>query len=216
MIEIFTPPPLIATCSATDVSVYRGMDGSIDVTVESGAAPYSFNWSNGTSSEDALGLVKGEYTVTITDAVGQVSTATCFVDQPAMPIDPVEVSNYENYEFKHNFGYNKNKLSTSRGDLKRFVKKIEKELKKGRQSITIKIVSSASTVPTQTYGTNEKLSEVRAENMKYDLLNHFKKKYADRVNIVVVETKVGGPAYEEDAENKDKYVPFQFVELKTE
>lgn len=215
-IDIYTPPPLVASCSANDVSVYKGTDGSIDLTIESGAAPYTYSWSNGSSGEDAMALVAGEYTVTITDAVGQVSTATCVVEQPPMPIEPVDVTNYENYTFKHNFGYNKNKLSVSRGDLRKFVRKIEKDFKDGRGQITIKIVSSASKVPTATFGTNEKLASVRAENMKYDLLSHFKKKYADKVNVVVEKSVVGGPAYEEDAQNKNKYVPFQFVELKTE
>jgi hypothetical protein len=123
---------------------------------------------------------------------------------------------YENYEFKHNFGYNKNKLSVSKGELRKFVRGIEKDFKKGRARVTIRIVSSASQVPTATFGTNEKLAKVRAENMKYDLMSYFKKKYADQINIVVEKTVVGGPAYEKDAANKDKYVPFQFVELVTE
>ncbi|NRA11404.1 MAG: SprB repeat-containing protein [Crocinitomicaceae bacterium] len=216
MIEIFTPPPLVLECSAVAATIYKGSDGSVDLVVTSGAPPYSYSWSNGSNSEDALALVTGDYTVTVTDAAGQVSTSTCFVDQPPMPIDPVVVLDYENYKFKHNFGYNKNKLSVSRGDLRRFVRSIEKDFKKGRAMVTIKIISSASQVPTKTFGTNKKLADVRAENMKYDLMNHFKKKYADKINIVVVNTLVDGPAYEEDATNKSKYVPFQYVSLETE
>lgn len=216
MIEIYTPPPLITECSATAATVYKGEDGSIDLMITGGAPPFVYSWSNGSSSEDALALATGEYSVVVTDAVGQKSTSTCFVDEPPMPIDPVVVTDYNNYKFKHNFGYNKNKLSVSRGDLKKFVKDIEKDFEEGRANITIKVVSSASKVPTKTFGTNEKLASVRAENIKYDLLNHFKKKYADRVNIVIVETVVNGPEYEDDSSNKDKYVPYQFVELETE
>lgn len=216
MIEIFTPPPLITECSATAVTKYKGSDGSVDITITGGAPPFVYSWSNGASSEDALALRTGEYTVVVTDAVGQKSTSTCFVDEPPMPIDPVVVTNFENYKFKHNFGYNLNKLSVSKGELRKFVNDIEKDFKNGRESITIKIVSSASQVPTKTFGTNEKLAEVRAENMKYDLMDYFKKKYADKINIVVVKAVVDGPAYEDDSAAKDKYVPFQFVELTTE
>ena len=215
MVNILTPP-LFASCSATDASTYQGTDGSIDLTLDGGVPPFSYNWSNGSTAEDAMGLSKGDYSVTITDAVGQTVAVACFVDEPPMPIEPVTVVEYENLSFKHIFGYNKNKLSTRKGELKKFVKNVEKQLKDGRENITIKIVSSASQVPTKTFGTNEKLAEVRAENMKYDLVAHFEKKYAGKVNVVIVETKVDGPVYEDDSANRDKYSPYQFVSLQTE
>lgn len=217
MINIFTPPPLIVSCTSTDATVYHAEDGSVDLIVESGAEPYTFEWSNGATTEDLLAVGKGEYLVTVTDEVGQTADATCFVDEPAKPIEPVVVTTYENLEFKHNFGYNKNKLSTSRGELKDFVKEIRDQLNDGREQITINIHSSASHVPTKTFGTNEKLAEVRAENMKYDLIEYFKKKgFEDKVNVVIVKSEVQGPEYEDDSSNKDKYVPYQFVSLKTE
>ena len=43
-------------------------DGSIDLTVSGGEAPYLFEWSNGSTDEDVSGLGPGEYTVTVTDA----------------------------------------------------------------------------------------------------------------------------------------------------
>ncbi len=216
MIDIYTPPPISVSCSATDATTYKGADGSIDLTLSGGAPPFTFSWSNGSTAEDAMNLEKGEYTVTITDKVGQTATSTCFVDEPPMPLDPVVVEDYENLDFKHNFGYNKNKLSISRGKLKKFIKSIEKQLKDGRPNVTINVVSSASHVPTKTFGTNERLAEVRAENMKYDLVAHFEKKYAGKVNVVVLSTLVDGPAYEDDSADKEKYWPFQFVSLKTE
>ncbi len=216
MIEILPPDPIELSCLAADASAFDIEDGSINAVVLGGVAPFTFEWSNGETTEDLSGLGKGDYSLIVTDAAGQVATTSCFVDQPEKPIDPIVVSNYENYEFKHVFDYNKNKLSMKRGDLRRFANDIEKDFKNGRQSITIKITSSASNVPTRTFGTNQKLAEIRAENVKYDLMNHFKDKYIDRVNIVVVESKVTGPIYENDAENRQKYEPYQFVELKTE
>jgi hypothetical protein len=217
MINILTPPPLVVSCTATDATVYNGTDGSIDLTIESGAEPYSFEWSNGETTEDLLALATGEYLVTVTDDVGQKADAKCFVDAPPKPIEPVVVIEYENLEFKHFFGYNKNKLSTSRGELKKFVKDIIAQFEEGRENITINIHSSASQVPTKTFGTNDKLASARAENMKYDLVEYFQKKgYAEKVNVVIVKTEVQGPAYEDDSSNRDKYKPYQFVGLKTE
>ena len=215
-IDILTPPPLEIACVGTNVSVYSGDDGSIDLRINGGGAPYIFEWSNGATSEDISGLKAGDYTVTVTDAIGQTATTMCSLDEPEKVIDPVLVQMFENYEFKHIFDYNKNKLSVDRGDLRKFARQIKKDFKDGRTSITINIYSSASKVPTQTFGTNEKLAKVRAENMKYDLLDHFKRKYADKVNVVIVSTVVDGPVYNGDAQNRSKYEPYQFVKLTTE
>ena len=118
----------------------------------------------------------------------------------------------------HYFAYKKNKLTTKKGELKDFVKSVAEQLKDGREKITINVYSSASKVPTKTYGTNERLSEIRAENMKYDIISYFEKKdeFAGRVNVVIVTKLVQGPAYEKDAVNKEKYFPYQYVGLKTE
>jgi len=218
MVDILTPPPLFASCSSTDASVYKGEDGAVDLTLDGGVAPFTFAWSNGSSSEDLLAVGKGEYVVKITDAAGQIARSTCSVDEPPMLIDPVVVVDYENFEFMHNFTYNRNKLSTSKGQLRKFVKKIEKQLKEGRETITINIYSSASHVPTKTFGTNDNLANTRAENMKYDLISYFEKKkdYKGKVNVAIVQVKVDGPAYEDDSSNRDKYYAYQFVSLKTE
>ncbi|MDX2361456.1 MAG: hypothetical protein QNK23_11665 [Crocinitomicaceae bacterium] len=130
----------------------------------------------------------------------------------------IDVESYPNLEFMHYFAYNKNKLSVKKGKLKKFVKEIMAQLEDGRESITINIYSSASHVPTKTYGTNENLTKIRAENMKYDLVAYFEaiEEFQGRVNVVIVTTVVEGPAYEEDSRNKEKYFPYQYVGLKTE
>jgi len=114
-------PPLAISAIGKDVTVYNGNDGSIDATIDGGVAPFSYTWSNGSTDEDPTDLVKGEYKVTATDARGQVATTTVLIDEPPLEITPVDVVSYENFQFKYNFKYNRNKLSTRKGKLKRFV-----------------------------------------------------------------------------------------------
>lgn len=45
-------------------------DGSIDVTISGGTAPYTITWDNGPTTEDQTGLAAGDYTITVTDALG--------------------------------------------------------------------------------------------------------------------------------------------------
>ncbi|MFN5912120.1 MAG: hypothetical protein ACK45H_12345, partial [Bacteroidota bacterium] len=213
------PPPLVVSCSAKDATFYQGTDGRIDLAVEGGAAPYNFTWSNGMQSEDITGLSKGDYTVVVRDDFRQEAIATCSVNEPAPVVfEPVDVATWKNQEFMHYFDYNKNKLAVSKGDLKKFVKELENQLKSGRPKVTINVYSSASTVPTKTYESNEKLSQMRAENMKYDLVTYFESKpeFAGKVNVVIVSAIVDGPEYVQDADEIKKYKPYQFVGLKTE
>lgn len=141
-----------------------------------------------------------------------------FPKDTVVNIDPVDVTTYKNIEFIHYFDYNQNKLTVSKGDLKQFVKEVESQLKEGRPRITINVYSSASHVPTKTYDTNEKLTQLRAENMKYDLSTHFESipEFAGKVNVVIVSAIVDGPEYVKDYKDKKKYRPYQFVGLKTE
>jgi len=85
--NILTPPALSVSCVGVNVTEFGGMDGSIDATIEGGVAPFSIMWSNGFISEDIATLKKGEYTMTITDAIDQTATTSCSLSEPAPPKD---------------------------------------------------------------------------------------------------------------------------------
>lgn len=215
--DILPPPPLTASASSKDVTKHKGADGSIDLTPDGGVEPLTFKWSNGSTVEDPTGLTAGDYSVEITDAVGQVTKVDVTISEPPLELDPVIAKSYENYTFEHQFNYNRSKVSISRGDLRRFVKDVKKQIEEGREKVTIKIIASASHVPTKKFSSNEELAKVRGENMKYDLVDYFtKKNLASNVNVVLVSADVQGPAYEEDASDRSKYNPYQFVKLVTE
>ncbi|MCB9449039.1 MAG: T9SS type A sorting domain-containing protein [Flavobacteriales bacterium] len=75
--------PLTLASNFVSPKCYGGNDGSIDLTVSGGSAPYAFIWSNGQTTEDASGLTGGKYTVTVTDANGCFDTLSTVVTQPA-------------------------------------------------------------------------------------------------------------------------------------
>lgn len=66
----------------TGASCYGTNNGGINVTVTGGATPLVYAWSNGATTEDIAGLAGGPYELTITDALGCVSTATYTVQEP--------------------------------------------------------------------------------------------------------------------------------------
>ncbi|HEX5168908.1 MAG TPA: hypothetical protein VFW11_07025 [Cyclobacteriaceae bacterium] len=94
---VITDPTGI-TSSATVTNDQCNSQGnfSIDITVTGGQGPYTYEWSNGETTEDLANLETGIYTVTITDVNGcstvrevEVTgspTWTCLIDQPSVEV----------------------------------------------------------------------------------------------------------------------------------
>jgi gliding motility-associated-like protein len=86
VIENYTltqPSAILITTDATNVNCFAGNDGFIDATISGGATPYSFLWSNGTTTVDAGNLIAGTYNLTVTDFNGCSSSFATSVTQPA-------------------------------------------------------------------------------------------------------------------------------------
>lgn len=62
--------------------VVNNNTGGINITATGGTAPYTYSWSNGTTTEDQTGLADGTYTVTVTDAHGCTTTGTYTILHP--------------------------------------------------------------------------------------------------------------------------------------
>ncbi|HPF01643.1 MAG TPA: gliding motility-associated C-terminal domain-containing protein, partial [Bacteroidales bacterium] len=78
------PLPLVSILEPKHITCAApGLDnGEIDLTVSGGASPYSYLWSNLSTSEDLTGLTTGEYSVIITDINGCQLTDTVIVNLP--------------------------------------------------------------------------------------------------------------------------------------
>ncbi|MFT6183621.1 MAG: hypothetical protein ACJAYM_001138, partial [Flavobacteriales bacterium] len=62
------------TCGSHDGNSQNGCDGSIELSVTTGIAPFTFEWSNGATTQNIENVCPGIYSVTVSDANGCSST----------------------------------------------------------------------------------------------------------------------------------------------
>ena len=87
-IVLAEPNPIIISPSITSnyngyaISCYGESDGSADVNISGGIAPYSILWSNGVPTASITNVPSGSYSVIITDDNGCVDSAQINLNQP--------------------------------------------------------------------------------------------------------------------------------------
>jgi len=85
--QVTIPPDDLTTeLTGANTSSIGGNDGSINLTVNGGVTPYTYDWSNGATTEDISGLSASVYAVTVTDAldstvVDSIRIYDSFVDE---------------------------------------------------------------------------------------------------------------------------------------
>lgn len=84
-VEITEPQaPLTLSFDFDSVSCAQGNNGSIDLTVSGGTAPFNYNWNSGTyTTEDISGLFAGNYDVLVTDDKGCTETGSVSIGEPS-------------------------------------------------------------------------------------------------------------------------------------
>lgn len=112
-------------------------------------------------------------------------------------------------------GYNQTAIGTEDANWKEFINKVLALMDK-QEKVDLIIESSASHVPTKTYGTNDKLSNERMEVARQALLDAVRAAGKDTKNLMLSSVKhlVQGPKYRGDYKNTEKYGAFQYVKLK--
>ncbi|MBP8823488.1 MAG: PD40 domain-containing protein [Flavobacteriales bacterium] len=118
-------------------------------------------------------------------------------------------------EFVKYHGYNEKGIDTQAADWKDFVASVLALMDK-QATVDITIESSASHVPTRTYGNNDKLSALRKEEASKQLIDAVKAAGKDPANLRLgsVNHLVQGPKYRGDYKDTAKYGKFQYVKLK--
>ncbi len=82
------PDDLSSQISAIDVSCNGNSDGSAEISVDGGVAPYTFEWSTGATTNAIGNLTAGSYSVTVTDAIGNTVDDQVTISEPR----PLEVA----------------------------------------------------------------------------------------------------------------------------
>lgn len=83
---IIDNPLLITNSSFISPTCNSGSDGSATTNPSGGSLPYSYNWSNGQTTQTATNLIAGTYIVTITDG------NNCTVNDTVILTDPVLIN----------------------------------------------------------------------------------------------------------------------------
>jgi large repetitive protein len=87
-ITLTEPNLLVATLtpfvqsSGHNVSCFSASDGSINLGINGGSGPFSYNWSNGATTQNISGLTAGTYIVTVTDDNGCEDIRSIVLTQP--------------------------------------------------------------------------------------------------------------------------------------
>jgi gliding motility-associated-like protein len=93
-LQIYVEPsnnaPTISTDMLNHVSCFGANDGSIYVSIENGAAPFTYNWTPGNiTTEDLLNVGPGNYSLTISDNHGCYGMQNFTISEPTeMQISP--------------------------------------------------------------------------------------------------------------------------------
>ncbi|MBU2921606.1 T9SS type A sorting domain-containing protein, partial [Winogradskyella psychrotolerans] len=88
-VTINEPATITTSIISTDVSCNGSNNGTVDLTVSGGTAPYTFMWSNSATTEDMVGLSSGTYNVVVTDANGCTATDSVTINEPATIITSI-------------------------------------------------------------------------------------------------------------------------------
>jgi hypothetical protein len=76
----------ITLTEKTDLLCYGDASGTINISVSGGTPTYTYNWSNGATTQDISELTAGTYKVIVTDANGCVDSLEVEIGQTASPL----------------------------------------------------------------------------------------------------------------------------------
>jgi gliding motility-associated-like protein len=83
VVTITVGTPLTVTISSTDANCFASCDGSSDAAASGSFTPYSYNWSNGASTDTLSALCAGTYSVVVSDFIGCTALNSVIINEPS-------------------------------------------------------------------------------------------------------------------------------------
>ncbi|MBI4648377.1 MAG: carboxypeptidase regulatory-like domain-containing protein, partial [Bacteroidia bacterium] len=90
---ITAPDALVANITETNVNCSGENNGAVDLTVTGGILPYTYLWSETSTTEDLLNLIAGVYCVTVSDSNLCATNICVTITEPAAMIATISQSN---------------------------------------------------------------------------------------------------------------------------
>jgi len=89
---VITEPPLLEIMSTTNSPrCFEECNASVDATPQGGTPPYSFQWSNGATTEDIVNACAGNYILSVTDQNGCLAVDSVHIAQtPKLEVDSAQ------------------------------------------------------------------------------------------------------------------------------
>lgn len=75
-VQVLILPVISTTLSTTNIKCLGDTNGTASIAVSGGSPGFTYSWSNGETTNSISGLTSGNYTITVTDTIGCVSTNT--------------------------------------------------------------------------------------------------------------------------------------------
>ncbi|MEL7426590.1 MAG: T9SS type A sorting domain-containing protein [Bacteroidota bacterium] len=82
-VSVLASTPVIGNATARDVNCHGEAEGSATLSPSGGVGPYTYQWSNGATTQDVSGLAAGNYSYTVTDSQGCTGEGSLAIQQPA-------------------------------------------------------------------------------------------------------------------------------------
>ena len=76
--------PVITLVNQVEVLCHGDTSGSINISVAGGVLPYTYSWSNGSTTQDISGLVAGTYTVIVSDSASCSDSLDFIISEPSV------------------------------------------------------------------------------------------------------------------------------------
>ncbi len=98
----------VHTIVSNPISCSSVSDGSTTVSISSGASPFMYNWTNGSTADSSTNLSSGWHVVTITDNNGCITVDSIFIPEPdslfsnPTVIDPISCFGLSNGKIQSN------------------------------------------------------------------------------------------------------------------